>query len=339
MTRTLLLLVLTTLCDFAGAATPDANLIAALKGRWEGVLTGAFRSQEVSWHFDVTESGELRGYMGPSFAGMPSLRMQNLVIDGNAVSFTLDSQHAAFTGSITPDGIVGSWQQGQPLQLQMKKKDFVFPLSEKIHAALLGRWDMDNPLNAAIWLEFADAGDGRLSGTLSMPSSNLHDIPLVDIFVTEEGFAQIATDNGRRFSGRLINGVLVGEYVSGTRNYRRSFVREGQRARGFDLDLSETAWDLLAGRWNAEIIGDDVVLEFYRTEDNAMRGRLLFSEGPTRSDELLEVTVDGENFTYATYGGRTFVGTLSEEGLAGEYRVNVRPFDMRFTRATSITPN
>ncbi len=342
--------------SFAEDATEQA-LYAALAGRWEGTLAGAFRSQDVSWHFEVDEAGALKGYMGPSVAGMPKVPMENLSVNANEVNFDIAKQHATFTGTISAGGIAGTWRQGTPLPLQMKKKHFVFELPDSTRAALLGGWEVQGSETeggygiaisfsgisvqripgAAIHLEFTETEDGKLSGTMSIPASGLNAVPLVDIYLTEEGFAQFATDNGRSFSGKLINGVLVGDFASPDRPTRsRSFARAGRSEQGFDLDLSDAAWQRLAGRWYYEVIGDDVVLEVFETEEGKRRGQLIFDEGPLGRDPLLELVVEGDSVRLTTLTGRTFSGSFSEEAggedIVGEYRVNAYPFRVTFTR-------
>ncbi len=304
---------------------------AALKGRWEGTLNGEFRSQDVSWHFEIDDAGELKGYIGPSKGGMPSLPMENLVISDGQVSFTIEAQHGAFQGTISPDGIGGTWQQGMALPLQMKKKNFVFALSDGVRADLVGAWDRADD-GYTIHLEFTEADNGMLSGALTIPRSDLDEIPLVDIFVTDEGHAQFATDNGRRFTGRLINGVLLGEYANNGTNSRITFVHPGQEERGFDLDLGAAALEKLAGRWYTRIFWDDLILEYYRTEDGKIRGQLLSEEGKRTVDPLLEADLQGDAVSFTAFSGKTFNGTLAPEGIVGEYRANNRPFRMTFTR-------
>lgn len=314
-----------------GAEHDDAALKAALKGRWEGTLTGPFRSQELSWHFELEADGGLKGYVGPSSAGMPRMPMDALVLAGGQLSFELPSQHAAFAGTVSAEGIAGNWLQDGALALRMRRKHFEFPLSDSLRAALLGNWELLEH-RAPILLEFRQ-GEGRgLAGFLSMPAENLHEVPLVDIFVTEEGHAQFATDEGRKFSGRLVNGVLQGEYVANERRYRRNFVRAGEQEREYDLALSDAELQRMAGRWHGEVRRDDTVLEITTTADKGTRGVLVFDEGPLRSDPLLELQVEGDKVSFTSFNGRTFTGNFTEEGIAGEYRVNGRQYGVMFTR-------
>lgn len=333
------------------AESADAALYAALKGRWEGTLAGAFRTQDVSWHFELDGNGVLKGYMGPSLVGMPSLPMDNLVVSDGELSFSIESQHGSFRGVIAPDGVAGTWQQGGALPLRMTKKDFVFPLADSAREALLGRWELqdrnadgiviqiripglgaERPPATTTYMEFTETAAGLLSGVITIPTSKQYDIPLVDIFVNDEGFAQFATDNGQSFTGRLINGVLVGDYDSGGRTSRRTFARTDTQDRVFDLQLSESARAQLGGLWYYEVWGDDVVLEVVTAEAGNTRAQLIFDEGKTRLDPLLELVVDGDTIRFATFHGRTFNGVLDAEGLVGEYRVTNYPNRATFTR-------
>lgn len=339
--------------SLAADENPNARLHTAMKGRWEGSLVGDFRSQDVSWHFELDEAGALKGFMGPSLAGMPGTPMENLSVNATELSFNIPEQHASFTGTISPDGIAGTWLQGSALPLRMKKKNSFFELSDFARESLLGSWDLADreagggvgisisfggiriaPVpGAAIHFEFIETEDGRLSGTLSIPQAGLQDVPLVDIYVTEEGFAQFATDNGRSFSGKLINGVLVGDFSTvGRSPARRSFVRASRRESGFYLGVSPAAWQRMAGRWYYEVFGDDVVLELTTTEDGQQQGMLLFNEGPTRLDPLLELVVEGDNVRFTTLLGKTFSGAFDGEDFVGEYRVNTYPRRATFTR-------
>jgi hypothetical protein len=366
-----------TALSFAADA-PDTALYAALTGRWEGALVGAFRSQEVSWHFEVDAAGGLRGFMGPSTVGMPSLPMENLIVTADHVSFDIPAQHGSFAGSVSATGIAGTWQQGTALPLRMRKKNFVFDLPDSAQAALLGMWEMESwgyttlsvslssgfsmekGRNAGINVEFTETADGRLAGVLSVPRPPQPDegprlgisasgdgfgqfgayrgrsFPLVDVFITEDGFAQFATDNGLSFSGKLINGVLVGDFTFDGRTTTRSFAHPGQRERGFDLDVSDTAWQRVTGRWYYEVWGDDIVLEISTTDEGKRRGQLIFDEGAVDRDPLLELVVEGDTVRFTSLNGRTFSGTFSDEAtdpeIVGEYRLNSYPYRVTFTR-------
>ena len=152
------------------------TLYQQLTGRWQGTIEGELRVQPVSWRFLVDDSGGLVGYMGPRVEGMPLVAMNNLVVTETGLSFSINKQHAEFYGHFIDGALVGTWQQGLPARLTMRKKDFIFAVSPAVSDNLVGYWE-GSIVGTRVVLEFKkemkekpEQQEGLVSGSLSIPS-------------------------------------------------------------------------------------------------------------------------------------------------------------------------
>lgn len=303
---------------------------AWLKGRWTGTISGPFRSQEVSWRFQVNDKDRLEGFMSPANAGMPLLPMQDLIIDENSISFSIASQNGSYRGEIIDDEIRGTWAQGPDFPLVMRKKHFMFALDDGVHRSLVGTWHLAGETRGTK-LEFRDAGDNRIEGFLHNAERQLYDIPMVDMFFDESGLAGFATDDDRAFAGNLVNGVLVGEFrAPRTRPRHRTFVKEGEEDRDYALTLSSREQETLLGRWVRKDRGR-IYFTFENAEDGKLRGYLEVP-GDNVTDPILEARLEANTIRLLTFSGRSFTGTVGNGEMSGQYRVNNRPSDFTFIK-------
>jgi hypothetical protein len=323
--RYLLCLLLLLSTTVALAADTQESLETRLPGRWQGVIAGDFRSQEVSWHFSQDPDGRLRGYMGPTLLGMPEVPMDNLSISGNTLSFSIESQHANYEGRLDNGQITGIWSQGSALPLIMKKKIFAFAVPESRQAQLLGKWHMTQG-GTDVELDFRETDTGFLVGNLSIPAIGMHDVPLAEILVTEAGLVTLATDNGRSFIGSMVAGVMFGDYQNGRSQRNGLFVREGFERGQLETLLSETEQQRLLGLWTREEM-ESIRIDFSQTPEGGVRGKFMI-RGVRRDDPVLSIDIRGAEIVMVTEGGRHFVGNLNGNEMSGQYRSGRRPISM-----------
>ena len=84
----------------AVADTVDKDLASQIAGGWEGSLAiDEDKSQGIVWRFDLSEAGDLSGFMGPVQAGAV-LPMSEIVLAAGQLSFTLEGQ-GTFQGQLS----------------------------------------------------------------------------------------------------------------------------------------------------------------------------------------------------------------------------------------------
>ncbi len=95
-------------------------------GEWEGKIEiGKTRAQQILWRFEISDSGELVGFMGPANRGVAWIPMQNLVLTDSEISFDVKSQKGKYKGLLTEDKVSGTWsQRGGSRPMKMTKINF-----------------------------------------------------------------------------------------------------------------------------------------------------------------------------------------------------------------------
>lgn len=335
MVRELVLAICTAalLLPAASQAAEDvagANMASMLRGRWTGNIQGTFRSQDVSWRFVETANGSLQGFMGPLDAGMPSLPMEDLQVQGSSIRFSIPGQHASFAGTLHEDGISGFWSQGTRYPLQMRRRVFAFDLGTAVHAVLEGQWQAVS-VTPPLLLDFTLMDDGRIAGELDIPQRGIVDVPLVNLYVDSTGLASFATDNGRSFTGKLVNGVLVGEYRSaGNWSQDITLVHAGRQDVAYVLPMPAAVADTLLGVWERRDQGG-IYFEFERNAANEVQGWLSVPRDGFR-EPILQMQVQGGNFSLLSFSGRSYQGSIDAGEMTGEYRIGRARYNFSFVR-------
>ena len=329
----LLLSTLSTIClvishvyadDNLSSDSPD-NLGGQVIGRWQGTIEGGLRVQPVSWHFEKTDSGKLRGFMGPRLAGMPKVPMDNLVITPTSIEFSIAEQHAEYRGQWVNGSIVGTWRQGMPARLTMHKKEFVFVTTPEARDALAGWWE-GSVAGTLVSLSFLPKSATALSGNLSIPSRSIHNTPMVDIFSDTRGEVSFYTENRRSFSGDLKDAVLTGNYQVGAANYTTSFTNLNRVAKDHPLPITAEDKAELLGRW----AGFATVVIYFMDNDNGELLGVVRASGKYAPIITLQIIDNRVEFT--TDNQRSFTGILVDGQLQGTYRYPGAAATATFTR-------
>ena len=148
---------------------PSDEAVAVLSGAWAGRIGDAARGQDVIWRFERTSSGGLAGIMGPA-AGSAAFPMQNIVFDGSALSFTVESQNGRFVGKIAGGQATGTWMGGRSRSVNLTRSalDRSDGASSTPIARVIGRWEVRQGDTRdglpATYLRFALGASGELLG-------------------------------------------------------------------------------------------------------------------------------------------------------------------------------
>lgn len=289
-----------------------------LKGRWQGSLAGDFRDQELSWHFEVTEYGDLQGFVGATDRGRPTLPMENLILRDDRLSFRIASQNIAYEGVIGSDSVTGTWDQGLPLPLTMNRRIFSFVVPASISSSIIGQWETRiGP--SLVEVNFSEVGNGTIIGHLDVSTLQLREMAIVELGVDSEGFLSFSTDTNREFTGRILNGVLLGNYRYGSTNDQVAFTKPENDDADYYLGFSEREKALLLGKWRANVSGTTVIFNFEETDDGNTIGQI--DVGRDRGTPVLDVEMQDKNVIITTLNNRSFNGQLIDSELIGEYHV------------------
>lgn len=199
-------------------------LIASIEGRWEGTITmGGNPLQAVIWRFEVDDFGQLIGFMGPADRGRAFIPMQNIVITGSALTFTVNRTGGDYSGEISAAGVVGNWtQQGLPATLNMTPRaddpeveDRIY--SEALLANVLGGWSGtitrgETPVQAIVW-RFESSKPGKVIGFIGPAAQGVATIPMQNILITETALSFNVNDASGEFSGRFSDNGLEGSWT------------------------------------------------------------------------------------------------------------------------------
>ena len=290
------------------------TLFQQLPGRWQGTLEGGLRVQPVSWRFLLNSNGNLVGYMGPRVEGMPRVAMDNLVVTEAGLSFNIDDQHAEFNGHFIDGALVGTWRQGLPAKLVMRKKDFIFDVTPAVSDSLVGNW-LGSIAGTRVELEFKqEKKAGFVSGNLSIPSLDIADAPMVDIYSGNDNLLAFYTDNGRSFSGNLVGYQMQGDYRANRRTYKGDFTNITQMALSQKLTVSEEIKQQLLGRWTGF---SSVEFNFIDNEKGDFGGVIRASGDYA---PVISIDVNDEKIEILTENERYFSGSLIDGKLQGQYR-------------------
>lgn len=93
-------------------------------GDWEGNITiNEIKSVGILWRFELTKTGELKGYMGPASKGIATLPMLEIAVSDSTLSFSIHSE-GTFSGTISEKEIIGNWtsSSGKVLPLHMSRE-------------------------------------------------------------------------------------------------------------------------------------------------------------------------------------------------------------------------
>jgi len=104
------------------AAKPlEAQQKPSVAGDYAGMLS----TLHVKLHFKVDAAGSITGTLDSIDQGAMGIPCADFHLDGQALTFTVPAVHGKWTGTVTVDGLTGTWDQGTPQPLNLKRDTFV----------------------------------------------------------------------------------------------------------------------------------------------------------------------------------------------------------------------
>jgi CubicO group peptidase (beta-lactamase class C family) len=95
-----------------------AQASAAIGGDYAGVLGGALH---VKLHIKADASGTITGTLDSTDQGAIGIPCADFHLDGQALTFSVPAVHGTWKGTVTADGLAGTWDQGTPQPLNFTR--------------------------------------------------------------------------------------------------------------------------------------------------------------------------------------------------------------------------
>ena len=113
-------------------------------GKWQGeIVVSKDKSAAIIWSFELSNKGELIGFMGPASKGVATLPMSDLQVDATTLRFSIPSQ-GSYSGQISNKRITGEWssKSGRKMvhtmaRASVEKKTITSTLTNDIHASII----------------------------------------------------------------------------------------------------------------------------------------------------------------------------------------------------------
>jgi|GEM_PF-1717209 len=117
---------------FKHSATPAAAAVQtaapaaiqpAIIGDWSGTLTVGPAQLRLVLHLTAAKDGSLTATLDSIDQGANGIPVTSATLTGSKLSLTVDAVHGTYEGTVNKDAseIAGTWNQGQPLELNFKR--------------------------------------------------------------------------------------------------------------------------------------------------------------------------------------------------------------------------
>ncbi len=93
----------------------------AISGDYAGVLGGALH---VKLHIKADASGTITGTLDSTDQGAMGIPCADFHLEGQALTFSVPAVHGTWKGTVTADGLTGTWDQGSPQPLNFARDTF-----------------------------------------------------------------------------------------------------------------------------------------------------------------------------------------------------------------------
>ena len=167
-------------------ALAQAPAAQSLAGDWRGELFVSGTSLPLVIHIKAAPDGKLSVTLDSPAQGGYGAPGDNVQLNGSAFSFDVPSAHGNYTGTVAADGktISGTWSQGKPLKLVLKRAATAAELAQVQPSPVDGDWAGvlragEHSLRVAFHFQAApgDKIEGSLDsldqGAMGIPCSNI----------------------------------------------------------------------------------------------------------------------------------------------------------------------
>ncbi len=202
--------------------------IDRLEGSWVGrVANAAGGSLAVVFRFESNGPGNVVAFLDSPEQGASGIPMSELTLEGDQLSFVIPAAQANFRGTLSAEGMTGTWAQGNASQaLTMARGEYVptvaaLDLPAEAWSRLSGTWR--GPLAAPggtleVVLRFERTADGTSLGFMDIPARGASGLVIASASLTGDALELSVPAGGLVIAGTLAGGNFTGEWRQGGMN-------------------------------------------------------------------------------------------------------------------------
>lgn len=320
--------------DVESATSETAK--AQLRGSWVGELSPDEATLAIVYHFKDDRYGELEGFFDSPDQGAIGLRIANIAVDDDTLSFDVPMIGARYSARLNAENMEGTFTQlNQAFPLNMTRGRYLqrlLELSQEAIDRLEGSWvggvqdPVDGPITVV--LRFEASAEGQVAAFLDSPDQGESDVPVSaatlegETLSLEIPFAQV------NFLATLSNNEMAGvwKWTQGNNTRTAIMVRGEYTPIAAAANLSDEAYERLAGTWSGTWVDgtgirSSFIIRFEATRDGT---RVAFFDIPAQGFtdfSISEVVLEGDGLTLNIPGvgesGATMTATLAGDQMEG----------------------
>jgi len=124
-----------------------------------GDYAGMLGPLHVKLHIKVDAAGAITGTLDSTDQGAIGIPCADFHLDGQALTFTIPAVHGTWKGTVTADGLDGTWDQGTPQPLKFTRDTFVAAAKPSaVDGIWLGVLDVGKPLRIQLRVKSDSTG-------------------------------------------------------------------------------------------------------------------------------------------------------------------------------------
>ncbi|MGB8030647.1 MAG: alpha/beta fold hydrolase [Terracidiphilus sp.] len=307
------------------ALAPPSRAQSQLVGEWLGTLKTGDTQVHVAWHVAAARDGSVTSTIDNLDQRIYGLPVSSMTLNDNALTLTLDTVRVldgdtinirgTFTGTINAGAteIHGSWVQGQPLELDLKRVTLQAALNAVAQSQLVGDWKgtlSAGGVELRLVLHVTAATDGSLTATLDSVDQGAYGIPVTTVTLKDSKFSLVVDAVHGTYEGTLNKDAseIDGTWSQGVPlqlNLRRATAAEA--APPTDID----------GTWMGTLTAGAIQLRIVFKIANTADGLTARMQSPDQSPAWVPASAvkrEGATLTVEIKGiGATFAGKISAD--------------------------
>lgn len=313
-----------------------------LRGSWVGALSVQGTALTIVYRFENDASGEFVGYLDSPDQGATGVPVAGIELADGKLSFDIPQISASYESTLGPDAMEGTFRQAGIIAepLNMTRGDYIargLELEPDVAARIEGSWvgSIDSPAGVSMTLvmRFEPAEGGGMSAYLDSPDQGARDIPISEVSLVGDKLDLVIPAVQGSLSATLSDDAITGTWAQGNNAMPVTLNRGEYVPQVVSLELSDEAYDRVAGEWTGVLNGLDIFIRI-ETIDSGLR--VATFEVPAQGSGRLPIptiTVEGDQVSIAMPAiGAGFAGTLAGDSIEGTWTQAGTPFELNLSR-------
>jgi pimeloyl-ACP methyl ester carboxylesterase len=178
-------------------------------GEWQGTLKAGEAEFRLVVHIIKGDDGNLKATLDSVYQGVNGIPVTSISLKDSSLSFTVDSIHGSYEGTVNPDGlsIEGTWTQRQSLPLKFERAAVPFKTEHKPAkpSDIDGIWSGTleaGAITLRIVFHITNTEDG-LTATMDSPDQNAKGLPVTAVTRSGSSLILELKQVGGKFEGKI----------------------------------------------------------------------------------------------------------------------------------------